>query len=73
MIYTLTNDALKIDYEAIADRNTVVNLTNHYCFNLKGAGEGDILGHELQLNSDRFTPVISTLIPTRGAEMVCDL
>jgi len=62
--YTLTDDALKIEYSAIADQDTVVNLTNHSYFNLKGAGEGDILGHELQLNADQFTPVDAALIPT---------
>jgi aldose 1-epimerase len=62
--YTLTDDALKIEYSAIADQDTVVNFTNHSYFNLKGAGEGDILGHELQLNANQFTPVDAALIPT---------
>jgi aldose 1-epimerase len=57
VVYTLTDDALKIEYSAIADRDTVMNFTNHSYFNLKGAGEGNILGHELQLNADQFTPV----------------
>jgi aldose 1-epimerase len=64
VVYTLTNDALEIEYSATADQDTVVNFTNHSYFNLKGAGEGDILGHELQLNADKFTPVDATLIPT---------
>lgn len=61
--YTLTNEqALKIEYTATADQDTVVNLTNHAYFNL--AGSGDILDHEVTLNADYFTPVNKTLIPT---------
>jgi aldose 1-epimerase len=62
--YFLTDDALEIEYRAISDQDTIINLTNHSYFNLKGAGEGDILGHVLKLNADRFTPVNAALIPT---------
>ena len=64
VIYTWTADnALKIEYEATSDKNTVCNLTNHAIFNLRGAGAGDILSHELMIAADAFTPVDSTLIP----------
>lgn len=65
VIYSMTNDnELKVEYFAETDAPTPVNLTHHGYFNLNGQGEGDILGHELMINADRYTPVNEQLIPT---------
>ncbi len=63
--YTLTDDnALEIDYEAVTDSDTVINLTNHSYFNLNGDASTDILNHLLTVDADRYTPIDETFIPT---------
>ena len=65
VVYTLTDaNELAIEYEAVTDRPTPVNLTQHSYFNLGGHASGDILAHEVTIHADRYTPVDDTLIPT---------
>jgi aldose 1-epimerase len=63
--YTLTNaNELKLEYRAVTDKTTIVNLTHHSYFNLRDAGASDILGHELRIDADYFLPIDQFSIPT---------
>lgn len=64
--YTLdpTTSTLNIDYRATTDAPTVINLTNHTYWNLKGEEKGGALEHRLTLKASRYLPTDETLIPT---------
>lgn len=60
--YTLSDNSLRLDYYAVTDKATPVNLTNHVYFNLMGAGT--VYSHRITLDADRYIPTDDTLIPT---------
>ena len=63
--YTLTEDnAVRLDYFAIPDADTIINMTNHSYFNLNGHASGDILKHTVWVDADTFTPTDNASIPT---------
>ena len=58
VLYRLTEDnALEIEYTAVCDEDTVINLTNHTYFNLNGQDGSDVLDHTMQLYADSFTEI----------------
>ena len=63
--YSLSeNNEVKLEYTASTDKPTILNLTNHAYWNLAGAGNGDVLSHQLTLAADAFLAVDDGLIPT---------
>lgn len=63
--YTLTEDnAIEINYSAVSDKDTIINLTNHTYFNLSGHSSGNVLNQKLMINADSFTVNDEFSIPT---------
>lgn len=69
--YSLNNNnELGINFLATTDKVTLANFTHHSYFNLKGAGVGNILDHQIIINADTHTPLSDDLIPTGKIEEV---
>ena len=65
VLYSLSEDnELIIEYHAVSDKDTVVNLSNHSYFNLLGHDAGDISTHELKIYADKFTEIDENCLPT---------
>lgn len=63
--YILTDEnELKLEYSAVSDKKTFINLTNHAYFNLGGYDSGTILDHVIRIDADKITPVDEFSIPT---------
>jgi aldose 1-epimerase len=63
--YRLSDDnEIVVRFSAVTDRATPVNLTQHSYFNL--AGGGDVLGHEMTIDADKFVPIDADSIPLGG-------
>ena len=63
--YSLTNDnALRLDFEAVTDKATVINLTNHIYFNLNGNSTTPIYTHDLQVIADQVAVKDTDSVPT---------
>ena len=63
-ISSKNGNALYINYTAMTDKKTPVNLTNHAYFNLSAGKDSTILNQELSIYADRYTQVNNSLIPT---------
>ena len=62
--YTLTDDAIEIEYDGVCDQKTLINMTNHSYFNLAGHDSGTIRNTKLTINASNYTPVVAGAIPT---------
>ncbi len=70
MQYIVRENEIGIKYEAITDKETIVNLTNHSYFNLSGNFNKTIFDHELQIMASHYLPVTSDQIPSGSVDKV---
>ncbi len=63
-IYTLVENAIKIEYKATTDKKTIINMTNHAYFNMNGYDNGNVENHIIRMNADKFNETDVELIPT---------
>lgn len=71
--FRLEKDGLHINYRAMTDQPTIVNMTNHSFFNLAGEDQNtDVLKHQLSINAGHYTPIDHDLIPTGEIKSVVD-
>ncbi|TCC96867.1 aldose epimerase family protein [Pedobacter psychroterrae] len=71
MTYRLTDEnEFYISYRATTDQRTIINLTHHSFFNLRGHGNGSINDHQLMINAEYYTPIDNTLIPLGSLDPV---
>ena len=64
VIYEFDNNNFKIKYNALSDKDTIINFTNHSYFNLSGDFSKTILNHEMKINANYITPINEHSIPT---------
>ncbi len=64
--YSFEKGCLKIDYYAVSDKKTAINLTNHAYFNLDGEGDGNAADNLLWIDCDEIVPTDDGLIPRGG-------
>lgn len=66
--FSLCGNQLTVKYRAVSDKDTLFSPTCHAYFNMNG--EGEVMGNELMINADKYTPVDDALIPLGTIESV---
>lgn len=66
------DNVLILEFEAVSDKDTVVNMTNHAYWNLRGADSGTALDHEMRMKCSKWLPTDDTLVPVGILESVVD-